>query len=104
MAVRTQVFLWDPKIGGMPLSEVTWDMYELPEIDGHYWHGRDRYRVKARDDSVDPPRLDLELDRDYEDRLCWALPDEYFVDGGRREDGLWHFQVSGPNGYVPGNA
>jgi|ERR687888_1719949 hypothetical protein len=103
MAIRTQVFLWDPQIGGLPLNEVEWQMYELPEVSDHYWHGREGYRVKARDDSLDPPRLDLEEDRDYEESLSGELPDEYFVDGGRRDDGSWHFQVSGPSGYLGGD-
>jgi hypothetical protein len=104
MPVRVQVFLWDPQIPGMPLNEVDWNMAELPNVGEYYWHGRNGYRVKARDDSTNPPRLDLEQDREYEERLSGVLPDEYFVDGGRRDDGSWHFQVSGPRGFVPGNA
>ena len=89
----------------MPLEEVEWKMFELPELGENYWHGRTGYRVKAMDQSVDPPRLDLELDRDFEERMSAGLPDDHFVDGGRRDDdGSWHFQVVGPNGIVGGRA
>lgn len=89
----------------MPLNEVEWELYELPIVGANYWHGRDGYHVKALDESVDPPRLDLELDRDFEEALCGSLPDEYFVDGGRRaDDGSWHFEVTGPQGPLGGDA
>jgi hypothetical protein len=80
-------------------------MYELPRLGDHYWHDNTGYRVNGLDESADPPRLDLELDREFEEELCGALPDNYIVQGGRRsDDGTWHFEVAGPHGLVGGRA
>jgi hypothetical protein len=80
-------------------------MYELPAVGEQYWHGKTGYVVKALDANADPPRLDLELDRKFEERMSAGLPDDHFVDGGRQhDDGTWHFQIVGPKGIIGGGA
>lgn len=83
----------------IPLSELQWEMYELPEPGTRYWHGSIGYRVQAVEPDAAPARVDLIRDPEWEAEAYGDLPEGYQIDAGRRsDDGTWHVRVLRPNG------
>ncbi len=99
MPTAVKVYQWMPGMNEMPLNELDWTMYELPEPGSHYWHDRMGFMVREVDKSQDPPHVHLVHDRAYEEELHDGLPDGYLLDGGRNsENGSWHFFMLTPQG------
>jgi hypothetical protein len=107
MPVAVAAVEWAPGTFGGPLaiSERAWTMYELPGVGQHYWHDRTGYVVRAVDATQVPARVDLELDRDWEEATHAGLPDDFLASGGRDSDtGQWHFEIVRSNGQrIPGS-
>jgi len=76
------------------LNEPAWTMFDLPASGSRYWHGRDPYLVRGVDEATDPITVHLEHAADWTDELRRALPDGYWLDGGRSDRSAeWHFML-----------
>lgn len=95
MAMPVKVVLWPPGGGAIAIGELRWTMYDVPDVGSRYWHGRDPLVVREIDGSTDPLTIHLEhAGNDWISELRAALPDDYWLHGGRSsDDGSWHFHL-----------
>jgi hypothetical protein len=92
--IPVTVYTWPPGGGQIAINRLDWTMYDVPAVGSRYWHGRDPYKVRGVDENTDPVTVHLEHDDAWVAELHDALPDGYWLDGGRSDtDGRWHFQI-----------